>query len=162
ITEKQLLNAPERSIWNRGQVLIRIAAIILALIAFSSVLYISGAFDFNGSGEDYIQPQITLELEDGSIKVIDENASGIIAHTKGENQVLQEQKALIYKEASENRNTKELAYNRLTVPYGKTFQVTFSDGSYALLNSGSELRYPVRFIKGQPRNVFLDGEAFFS
>ena len=58
-------------------------------------------------------------------------------------------------------NVTELVYNELTVPYGKNFELVLSDGSHIYLNAGSKLRYPVQFPHGKPRNVFLDGEAFF-
>lgn len=55
----------------------------------------------------------------------------------------------------------KLVYNELTVPYGRRFQVQLSDGSKIHLNSGSSLRYPIQFIKGEDRTVYLEGEAFF-
>jgi len=55
----------------------------------------------------------------------------------------------------------KLVYNELKVPYGKKFELLLSDGTQVNLNSGSSLRYPVKFIKGQERKVFLYGEAFF-
>ena len=39
--------------------------------------------------------------------------------------------------------------------------MVFSDGSSVHLNAGTTIRFPVKFLKGQPREVFLDGEAFF-
>ena len=36
-----------------------------------------------------------------------------------------------------------------------------SDGTTVHLNSGTTLKYPVKFIAGENRQVFLDGEAFF-
>ncbi len=55
----------------------------------------------------------------------------------------------------------ELVYNELQVPHGKRFQLILSDGTVAHLNAGTSLRYPVNFIKGKDRTVFLDGEAYF-
>lgn len=61
-----------------------------------------------------------------------------------------------------NSETKEaLVYNTLTVPYGKRFKVQLSDGTLVDLNAGSSLKYPVNFIEGENRHVFLKGEAFF-
>ena len=36
-----------------------------------------------------------------------------------------------------------------------------SDGTVVNLNSGTSLKYPVAFVEGENRSVFLDGEAFF-
>mgnify|MGYP003663535376 FL=1 len=55
----------------------------------------------------------------------------------------------------------KLIYNTLNVPYGKKFDVVLSDGTHVYLNSGTSLRFPVAFIKGASRKVFLTGEAYF-
>tara|TARA_R110000823_G_scaffold202019_1_gene332939 strand:+ start:914 stop:2062 length:1149 start_codon:yes stop_codon:yes gene_type:complete len=55
----------------------------------------------------------------------------------------------------------KLIYNTLNVPYGKKFDVVLSDGTHVYLNSGSSLRYPIAFIQGASRQVFLTGEAYF-
>ena len=72
--------------------------------------------------------------------------------------LIQKSDQLIY---DNNIDIKELVYHSLKVPYGKRFNVVFSDGSKAYLNSGSVIRYPVKFIKDKKREVFLEGEAFF-
>ncbi len=54
----------------------------------------------------------------------------------------------------------EIIYQELIAPYGTISHVSLPDGSSVFLNSGSSLRYPVRFGKGE-RNVQLDGEGYF-
>ena len=54
-----------------------------------------------------------------------------------------------------------MVYNTLTVPYGKRFEIKLSDGTNVHLNAGTSLKYPVKFFKGENRQVFLNGEAFF-
>lgn len=44
---------------------------------------------------------------------------------------------------------------------GMTGKVMLPDGSTAILNSGSVLRYPSRFAKGEIRSVSFEGEAYF-
>src|SRR5690606_32319879 len=104
--------------------------------------------------------QITLEFEDGTIKVLDATSSRILSNGKGNVVVKQEENRLNY----ENKDsiTETLKYNQLSVPYGKQFELMLSDGSHVFLNSGSKLRYPVNFLKDTPRNVYLEGEAYFS
>jgi len=104
--------------------------------------------------------QITLKLEDGRIRTLDESSSGIVTNSNGQTVVHHDQNTLIYKKKGSTRTT--VAYNELTVPNGKKFELILSDGSHVILNSGSKLRYPVVFLEGKPRNVFLDGEAYFS
>ncbi|WP_420603088.1 FecR family protein [Flagellimonas sp.] len=53
-------------------------------------------------------------------------------------------------------------YNTLTVPYGKTFELLLSDGTKAHLNAGSSLKYPVQFLNGMERKVFVSGEVFLN
>ena len=55
----------------------------------------------------------------------------------------------------------KMAYNILTVPQGKEFQITLSDGTKIFLKSETKLKYPLKFIKGETRKVELVGEAFF-
>lgn len=69
-------------------------------------------------------------------------------------------------------DNKELSYNpgkrtnndnithTLALPYGKTFQLTLSDGSRVWLNADSKIKYPDTF-SGSTRTVELEGEAYF-
>lgn len=105
-------------------------------------------------------PQITLKLEDGSIKIVSSNKNTIITDASGNKISEQKDNQLVYNVQSDRNET--LQYNTLIVPYGKTFGLTLSDGSKITLNAGSQLKYPVRFIKNEKnRTVFLNGEAFF-
>ncbi|QTE22566.1 FecR family protein [Polaribacter cellanae] len=102
---------------------------------------------------------ITLKLENGTTKVIKENINTSLENSKGKVFGNQKGNELIYKKEIEKE---KIAYNTLTVPYGKRFKVKLSDGTIVHLNSGTSLKYPVNFIKGQDRLVFLEnGEAYF-
>ena len=72
--------------------------------------------------------------------------------------LIQKNNLLIYNDSLE---LNELVYHTLKVPYGKRFNILFSDGSKVSLNSGSILKYPVKFLSNQKREVFLQGEAYF-
>lgn len=104
--------------------------------------------------------EVTLTLEDGTVRILDENASKIITNSKGKKVVSQNRNLLIYN--TKDENISEIKYNELVVPYGKKFELSLSDGSHVLLNSGSKLRYPTVFVRGVARTVYLDGEAYFS
>jgi len=54
----------------------------------------------------------------------------------------------------------EAHYNLLIVPSTGTYSILLSDGTKVILNSLSELKFPVRFNSSE-RNVELKGEAYF-
>lgn len=96
----------------------------------------------------------TLTLEDGSVITLKKGDSLQTQNVKSNGE------EIIYK-ANES-NTKDIAYNLLTIPRGGQFYVELSDGTKVWLNSDSKLKYPVHFIKGNKRQVELVyGEAYF-
>ncbi|MDR1331065.1 MAG: FecR domain-containing protein [Tannerella sp.] len=52
------------------------------------------------------------------------------------------------------------AYEEIRVPRGERMQVVFQDGSRAILNADSRIRYPRKFAFAE-RRVELEGEAWF-
>ncbi len=52
-------------------------------------------------------------------------------------------------------------YSEIFVPYGEMSQITLSDGTRVLLNSGTTLRFPDKFGENN-RTVSVDGEAYFN
>lgn len=100
---------------------------------------------------------ITLELEDGTIQIIEENDTTVVFNKNGNLVSQQNGNQLVY---NKTNTIKELVYNTLTVPYGKRFELLLSDGTKAHLNAGSSLRYPVQFLEGMNRKIFISGEAY--
>ena len=154
-TTKNLANRNQQKVFRS---VLRVAAIFVGLLVLSVGVYYGGLFNDADVVPILDGPQVTLELEDGTIKVLNEKVSGAISNSDGKVVVQQEQNQLLY---DENTSTETLAYNELTVPYGKKFEVLLSDGTHVFLNSGSKLRYPVRFLTSSPRDVYLDGEGYF-
>ncbi|MCM4153799.1 DUF4974 domain-containing protein [Arenibacter sp. N53] len=101
---------------------------------------------------------ITLQLDNGTIETISENGKRKITTTNGNLIASQQGNSLQYT-GTETQN--KLVYNTLYVPYGRQFDLVLSDGTKVKLNSGSSIRYPVNFLAGEERKVFLNGEAFF-
>ncbi|WP_339707909.1 FecR domain-containing protein [uncultured Kriegella sp.] len=101
---------------------------------------------------------ITLQLQNGSIAIISENGNSKVIDAKGNLIGKQKGNRLIYDSLVV---AEELTYNTLRVPFGKKFELLLSDGTTAFLNAGTSLKYPVKFLSGKDREVFLDGEAFF-
>jgi transmembrane sensor len=102
--------------------------------------------------------EITLQMANGDIQVISEgkkskvtDADGHVIGNQNGNKIAYDTETAI----------EELVYNTLKIPNGKRFELQLSDGTIVHLNSGTTLKYPVKFIAGENRQVFLDGEAFF-
>lgn len=133
------------------------ASIIFILLGLG-YLYQNGYFSKN---EPFRIPneQITLQLDDGTIKVINEDGTSQVLNSKGNIIGTQSGTQLLYSNATIDE---KLTYNTLNVPYGKRFEILLSDGTKVYLNAGTSLKYPVKFLKGQNREVFLKGEAFFN
>ena len=104
------------------------------------------------------EEQITLTLENGVVEIIAQDTVRSLTNPAGEIISFQKGTRLQYDSIAEIQT---LTYNTLTVPYGKRFEVVLSDGTHVFLNSGTSFRYPINFIKGQNREVFLKGEAYF-
>ena len=95
-----------------------------------------------------------LSLEDGSEVVLGKGK------TYNKNNVSVKENKLVYKSSLTDRE--KLVYNVLTIPRGGKFFVQLADGTQVWLNSDSKLRYPVKFVSGEAREVeLLYGEAYF-
>jgi len=101
---------------------------------------------------------ITIQLDDGTIQTINPDGETEIRDSKGNLIGSQSKSKVTYSDTS---NVEKLVYNTIMVPYGKRFDVVLSDGTHVFLNSGTSLRYPIKFIDGVDRDVFLIGEAYF-
>nr|WP_299071030.1 FecR domain-containing protein [uncultured Allomuricauda sp.] len=131
-----------------------VAAIFIGLIA-TGYLYLQNTSAT--SSELIPENAITLELEDGTIKVIEENGATHILDENGNLLGRQNGNQLVYENES---LVEEMVFNTLKVPYGKTFKLQLSDGTKAHLNAGSSIKYPIKFLKGQDRQIFITGEAY--
>lgn len=100
---------------------------------------------------------ITLQLENGEVEYISEDDSTLVKDGNGLVLGTQQGGQLEYS----GKTTSAEKYNTLKVPYGKRFELSLSDGTRVFLNAGTSLKYPVNFLEGKKREVFLKGEAFF-
>ena len=146
---------PNLTIRHRRKNLLKYAALLIGII--SGTYYYTTEFLFL-EVENSIESEITLHSNEGGVKILLEDNSQNILNKKGE--VIGRQKGNEIRYAS-TINSKKIIYNELSVPHGKIFNVFLSDGSKVVLNAGTTLRYPISFVKGKPRKVFLEGEAYF-
>lgn len=104
------------------------------------------------------EDEIVLQIGNESGQTIDPADARNVTDKFGNIIGKQEKNRLVY--SGTNTNGK-LVYNTIKIPYGKKFEVQLSDGTLVHLNAGTTLQYPVQFVKGQNRQVYLIGEAYF-
>ncbi|KAF2336271.1 FecR family protein [Flavobacterium daemonense] len=154
--ENAVIQIPSRKSNYRKYISIAASVVVLLGIGFfykQSLSTKSAEKEFDFKSND-----IVLQLENGDIQVISEKNSSIVKDAKGNIVGNQNGDKLVYENSS---NPEKLVYNTIKIPYGKKFRLQLSDGTFVHLNSGTTLKYPIKFIAGENRQVFLDGEAFF-
>ncbi|QEC43818.1 FecR family protein [Pseudobacter ginsenosidimutans] len=99
-----------------------------------------------------------LTLADGKQVVLDSLGNGLVAQQQGAQAILKNGQ-LIY--AADQKITGAIvAYNTMSTPKGRQFQLILPDGTRAWLNAGSSIRYPTQF-SGSDRVVDVTGEVYF-
>ncbi|MEC3965272.1 FecR family protein [Flagellimonas halotolerans] len=134
------------------------AILIIALIA--------GYFYWGGNNDLNEITEVPITDKDGVVIVLDSGEEIALSPTGKQELVDKAGNKFGEKEGHQlsylGENPKdELIYNTLWVSNGERFDVVLSDSTHIYLNSGSSLRYPVTFLPGKKRQVFLEGEAFF-
>ena len=104
--------------------------------------------------------QIILDLGNGKTEIIQENGSKKIVDINGNVIGFQQANRIVY--TTSNKISEKEIINKLTVPYGKHFELVLSDGTIITLNSGTSIEYPSQFSNNKKREVSLNGEAFFN
>ena len=133
----------------------RVAAIFIGLFA---TIYFIQIKKMPSNEIQISEDVIKLKVGKDNIKVIKQDEAREIVSGSGEVIGIQNGNKITY---HANPEIKELVYNELEVPYGKIFDIELSDGTIVHLNSGTSIKYPVNFLKGKKREVFIDGEAYF-
>ncbi|MBC8770572.1 FecR domain-containing protein [Arenibacter sp. BSSL-BM3] len=158
IKEKLLQKIKRDKIRKKFNTVIKYAAV--GLLIFSLGYYFQQEVKFSNEKNALIPKEeaITIILGNGKMETLRVDENREVMDDEGNVIGTQNNTQLSYTSTAENQ---KLIYNRLNVPYGKKFDVVLSDGTHVHLNSGSSLRYPVAFIQGASRKVFLTGEAYF-
>jgi ferric-dicitrate binding protein FerR (iron transport regulator) len=146
----------QKTIRMRAQKLMRYAAVFVLFI-FSS--YWVTTYVLTPQASEQTLNEVVLKSENGLVNVLNSKGESQIKNREGDVLFEKKDNKLTYNSA---KNIDKLVYNTLTVPYGRQFSITLSDGTHVDLNAGTSIRFPVKFIEGQNRKVFIEyGEAFF-
>jgi len=105
-----------------------------------------------------VNEEVNLDLGNGKREVIKETGTTNILDSEGNVIAVQTGDKIKYTPVKESA---EIHYNELSVPFGKKFELELADGTLVYINSGSLLKYPTNFSTGKQREVSLKGEAFF-
>ncbi|WP_438422875.1 FecR family protein [Aquimarina macrocephali] len=157
--QKQIQSTKSRTKTRKNRInnYLKYAAVFVGLI-ISATLYYNNTFFGTGSTSN----EVTLQLSDGSLETIQENELfKEIKNNDGTVVGVQEKGKIVYQNEKNNIAEVKPSINTLKVPYGRKFQLELSDGTIVHVNAGSTLKFPVRFIAGQVREVELSGEAYF-
>ncbi|MGY6647543.1 FecR family protein [Wenyingzhuangia sp. IMCC45574] len=134
--------------------ILKVAAVFVGAMGITYLFYVG-----NTSNDiDLASNDIVLKLDNGNKEIISNDGTRTIIDKKGK--VISEKNGGVLDYYASNEAT-SLKFNEITVPYGKTFQLLLSDSTKVYLNSGTTLKYPVKFLKNYNREVELTGEAFF-
>lgn len=137
---------------------ISIAASVVVLLGIG-LAYQKGVFTAKAEPKfDFKSTDIVLQLEDGKVQILSENNKVEVRDADGNIVGNQDGDKIVY---DNNSDLEKVTYNTIKIPYGKKFRLQLSDGTLVHLNAGTTLKYPVKFIAGENRQVYLDGEAFF-
>ncbi|MCK0159198.1 FecR family protein [Allomuricauda sp. F6463D] len=153
--EKILFPSKVHKIWSKN--VFKYAAIFLGVFSLSlSYLWISKV---NSKGDDniHVGDFVTLDIG-GEIIAIDNHGSHSIELPTGAKVAVHNGDTLIYEVGEQ---ISESIFNELHVPNGKIFTLVLSDGTEIKLNSGSNIRFPVKFPAVGNREVYIYGEAYF-
>ena len=144
----------------RFRTVMKYAAIAILFLGIGVVLQ-KTIFNENGTEEIITsgKDEITLKLGNGDVKIIAANGTSKVYDANGKVIGKQNGKELVY--TSNDKSVSKLVYNTISIPNGKRFNITLSDGTMVYMNAGSTMTYPVQFIKSENRKIFLTGEAYF-
>ncbi|MCR9227894.1 MAG: FecR domain-containing protein [Flavobacteriaceae bacterium] len=100
-----------------------------------------------------------VTLDTGSDKtLIESHGSHSVTLPSGETVAVHNGDTLIY---GSNEEIKDFVYNELNIPNGKMFTLVLSDRTKIYLNSGTRIKFPVKFPEKGRREVLVYGEAYF-
>lgn len=156
---KEIRKEQKRVRTYRLRTMMKYAAVAVVFLGIG-ILMQKNIFNDNSSKEIIVpkKDEITLKLANGNVKIISSDGTSKVYDANGKVVGQQNGKELVY---TNDGTATKLVYNTLSIPNGKRFNITLSDGTVVYLNAGSSMTYPVQFIKNKSRKIYLTGEAYF-
>ena len=139
------------------------AAAIVILAGLTAIWLLTGKPVFGPGTVSSEMPQTTIQpgrdgavlvLSDGTTVSLDTVRNAVIS-LQGGARAKVVNGILVYE-----RTGDEIAYNTMSTPKGRQYQLTLPDGTKVWLNAASSIRFPTVFA-GKDRSVQLSGEAYF-
>lgn len=146
---------------------VKVRKLVPAILKYVAVLIVPlgivyGVIVYQDKNKPTYEPQqVTLKLEDGSIKLLSEENMTDILDADGNRVAVQKYAQLDYSQHLK-KATDSLIYNELIVPEGRRFKIILSDSTVVFLNSGTKFKFPKSFIDNGNRDVYVWGEGYFS
>ncbi|HMI02222.1 MAG TPA: FecR family protein [Pedobacter sp.] len=139
------------------------AAVALVISGTGLLLYVNTDKQVEIAGNQDIEPgghKATLILANGQRLNLADAQNGSIAKQSGVRIRKTIDGQIIYEVSETGGNISADEYNIIETPVGGEYQVDLPDKTHVWLNSGSSLRYPLKFT-GNERRVELRGEGYF-
>lgn len=135
-----------------------VAASIIGIIVLQNYLSpivdntISANSDYDFSKIEKVEASNNIEIVVNNTKIVLDSDEAVINHTKNGNIKIND--TLIV-----SKQDDQIRYNQLIVPYGKRSSLKLIDGSNIIINAGTRVVYPEKFI-GDKREIYVDGEVY--
>ena len=101
-----------------------------------------------------------LTLSDGRQIILDSTGNGTLAIESNTNIIKKGGQVIYHASGSDVDVNIPIAYNTMSTPRGKEYQLVLPDGSKVWLNAASSITFPTSFT-GKERRVAITGEAYF-
>ena len=135
-----------------------LAAAAVAFVAFLSVEALLGRHDGPGTAGSSQETRVVFSTEgkQSGVSLTTENGEQVVlsAQTRQNTSLTLEDFRRVF---SQKENVEAVT---LSVPVGKSADITLPDGSVAYLHPGSKVMFPTTFV-GDKRVVQLEGDAYF-
>lgn len=139
----------------------RVVAVAIILISICGSIFVSEMVEQvipEMLVENEPVKQVQLILADGDVFELTNIAADTMFSDGSADIQVKSREGITY--TGEDCKTDTLIYNTLRVPRGNEYHLVLADRTEVLLNSGSELRFPVNFLSDE-RKIYLKGEAYF-